>query len=107
VLAQLCGGLYLYFISAKAFNKHYYPIVGTEPDISKLPEEQDLLLRQRMFFLFVLQAMWGLAYGAIIATCTAEVSRLKGDALAGGIVAGATSIGTFIVSTVAYFMRRS
>mmetsp|Transcript_23716 Transcript_23716/g.61599 ORF Transcript_23716/g.61599 Transcript_23716/m.61599 type:complete len:283 (-) Transcript_23716:140-988(-) len=103
VLAQLCGGLYLYFLSAKAFNKHYYPMDGGKPDLSKLSGAEDLLLRRKMFFLFVLQAIWGIAYGALIATCAAELSRLNtGDALAGAIVAGAASAGSIILSAASY-----
>lgn len=104
VLAQLFGGLYLYYISAKAFNKHYYPVSGAKPDLSQLSEEEDIQLRKKMCLLFVLQAVWGLAYGALIATCAGEVSRLKGDADVGGIVAGVTFAVTVIVSLVAYFM---
>ena len=107
VLAQVFGALYLYVISAKVFNTHYYPASGAEPDLSKLSEEKDLQLRKRMMVLFVLQAVWGLCYGALIATCAAEAMKLKDDeADAGGIVAGSTFAATFVISLAAYLRHR-
>lgn len=104
VLAQLFGVLYMYFITATVFNKHYYPALGTEPDLSQLSEEEDFKLRKKMMLLFVLQAIWGLAYGALIATAADEVSFLKGnDASPGGLVSGLAFAVTFIVSLASYF----
>eukprot|EP00049_Salpingoeca_infusionum_P022256 m.5799 g.5799 ORF g.5799 m.5799 type:complete len:295 (-) comp5089_c0_seq1:308-1192(-) len=104
MLGQLFGGLYQYFVAAKAFNKHYYPLSG-EPDLSELSTEEDWKLRKQMVLLVVLQAVWGFAYSVIIMTCAGEVSQLTGGAGTGGIVFGAALLVTLTAAFVAYKLR--
>lgn len=97
VMGMLFGALYLYFMAAIEFNTYYYPAVG-EPKVEALPAERDLALRRQMALLAILQSVYGLSYAGLVASSAAEVQKLKGGALPGGIVCCATLVTTSLLA---------